>query len=150
MSHSPEDHTLRNPPPGGSEIGNLGIALVQATRERPPRDSSICKHDHLAGHCPFCAVEAERDNLRASFAELGAAFIIAKARSVRWVKVCKGGEMPPINKRVRVVFDPSSPSDAKTAIWGGANWFNPSRTGIYDDNPAYWLFEPTIPDPPKP
>jgi len=51
------------------ELGNLGIALTRATREKP-RDPSICKHDHLAGHCPYCAVESERDRYREALEKL--------------------------------------------------------------------------------
>jgi hypothetical protein len=29
-----------------------------------------------------------------------------------------------------------------TAIWDGDYWWTARRAGIYDENPAYWLYEP--------
>jgi len=65
---------------------------------------------------------------------------------MEWIK-CKD-KLPPHGKVVRVRWAHPSPSDRKTALWDGNNWWTARRFGIYDEAPVYWLHEPPIPEPP--
>lgn len=66
-----------------------------------------------------------------------------------WIRVNDRKRQPPIDKAVKVLWAPSSPADRKTAIWDGSHWWTARRAGIYDEEPAYWLFEPPLPSAPK-
>lgn len=128
---------------------------VHVTTEPDPKETRGYKAsaDMWAEQCrtlqrTLLDVQAERDKLRTSFAELGAALIVAKARAVRWVPVWPHDEMPPIDVPVRVVWSERGKSDLKRAVWTGSYWATVRRTGQFEDSPDYWLYEPPVPEPP--